>query len=160
HDKPRRFEASVGPMPGGKVLWRLRELGVGEHGAEEARKLFLDDAPIGFFAARADGAIVYMNRALRAVLGVGDDPSELRVRDIVKEEAGRALKRERRGFGVSRTRLTLKARDGMEQSAAAIAFWPNDETDDTVRTLVFFSDVEAPEEATTLRATADVDGVF
>src|SRR5262249_10927258 len=123
HDKPRRFEASVGPMPGGKVLWRLRELGGGGHRAEGARELVLDDAPIGFFAARADGAIVYMNRALRAVLGVGDDPSELRVRDIVKEEAGRALKRERRGFGVSRTRLTLKARDGMEQSAAAIAFW-------------------------------------
>ncbi len=44
-------------------------------------------APVGFFAARADGTIVYMNRSLRAVLGVGDDPSLLRVKDIVKEDA-------------------------------------------------------------------------
>ena len=69
--KAMRFEASVGPMSGGRVLWRLREVGQDQGAPDDVRRLFLDDAPIGFFAAQGDGAIVYMNRALRAVLGVG-----------------------------------------------------------------------------------------
>ena len=56
-------------------------------------------APVGFFAARADGTIIYMNRSLRAVLGVGDDPALLRVKDIIKEDPARLMRRDRRGFG-------------------------------------------------------------
>ncbi|MEZ6024013.1 MAG: ATP-binding protein [Hyphomonadaceae bacterium] len=163
--KPVRYEASVGPMPGGHVLWRLRELpsseGVGEAG-DDARHLFLDDAPIGFFAARGDGAIVYMNRALRAVLGVGDDPAQLRVKDVLKEDPARVLRRDRRGFGPSRARITLKGRDGMETQASVLTFWPTGEGDGTARTLVFFSDAEAPEAQSAAVATANLgaDGVF
>ena len=74
--KHSRYEACVGPIPGGHVLWRLRELGAAEQGTspDEGRQLFLDDSPVGFFAARADGQLIYMNRSLRAVLGLGDDP--------------------------------------------------------------------------------------
>jgi len=70
--KHARYEACVGPIPGGHVLWRLRELGAAEAGEQggDGGQLFLDDAPVGFFAARTDGTIVYMNRALRSVLGL------------------------------------------------------------------------------------------
>ena len=145
--KHTRYEASVGPMPGGHVLWRLRELGAAEAGDVEIenRQLFLDDSPVGFFAARADGTLVYMNRSLRSVLGLGDDPSLLRVKDIVKEDPSRLLRRDRRGFGASRTKVTLRGIDGHETQASAVSFWPADEVDGASRTFVFFAEAEAPE---------------
>src|SRR5689334_7903743 len=113
-------------MSGGRVLWRLRELPAasGEsEGGDDSKRLFLDDAPVGFFAARSDGAITYMNRALRAVLGVGDDPARLRVKDIIKEDAARLVRRDRRGFGPTRVAVTLRARDGVESTASTLSFW-------------------------------------
>lgn len=129
--KHARYEACVGPMPGGFVLWRLRELSAAEAGepGESGNQLFLDDAPVGFFAARGDGSIVYMNRALRAVLGLGEDPALLRVKDIVKEDPARIVRKDRRGFGPTRTRITLKGLDGQETQAAALSFWPAEDVD-------------------------------
>ncbi len=161
--KPLRYEASVGPMPGGYVLWRLRELAAGESSAasEEHRQLFLDDSPVGFFAARSDGTIVYMNRALRSVLGLGDDPTLLRVKDIIKEDASRVIRRDRRGFGATRARITLRAIDGQETQASVLSFNPAEEVDGSVRGLVFFSEAEAPEAPSAPRAEgASADGVF
>ncbi|HRP11742.1 MAG TPA: PAS domain-containing protein [Terricaulis sp.] len=162
--KPVRYEASVGAMSGGYVLWRLREisLGAGAEGDAEARTLFVDDAPVGFFAARVDGSIIYMNRALRAVLGVGDDPALLRVKDVIKEDSARVLRKDRRGFGPTRTRVTLRARDGVESQASVLSFWPAEEADGAARVLVFFSEAETPEtQPQPLRVdTAAADGVF
>lgn len=161
--KPVRYEACVSPMPGGNVLWRLREIAVTEQSAanDDARQLFLDDAPVGFFAARPDGTIVYMNRALRSVLGVGDDPAPLRVKDFVKDDPARLVRRDRRGFGPTRARITLKGRDGVETQASALSFWPLEDVDGAVRALVFFSDAEAPDNAAPVRVeTASADGVF
>jgi two-component system cell cycle sensor histidine kinase/response regulator CckA len=158
-----RYEACVGPMPGGYALWRLREVGAGEAVAAsaDARQLFLDDAPVGFFAARADGAVVYMNRALRAVLGVGDDPAQLRLKDIVREDPARLLRRDRRGFGAARAGITLRGRDGVDTRASALTFWPPDDGDGAARTFVFFSEAEAPETAPApARADTAADGVF
>jgi len=163
HGKHARFEASVGPIPGGHVLWRLRELSAGEVSPanEDGRQLFLDDSPVGFFAARADGSIIYMNRALRSVLGLGDDPALLRVKDFVKEDAGRITRRDRRGFGPSRLRLTLSGVDGQETQASALSFWPSEDVDGAVRVLVFFSEAEAPEAAPAPRGDGGhYDGVF
>ncbi len=155
--KPVRYEASVGAIANGAVLWRLREMGAAEAPAsEEGRAVFLDDAPIGFFAASHDGAIVYMNRALRAVLGVGDDPSPLRVKDIVKDDPGRLLRRDRRGFGPTRMRVTLKGRDGAETLASVLSFAPDENAEGDMRALVFFSDAEALE--TQPRAPARTEG--
>jgi two-component system cell cycle sensor histidine kinase/response regulator CckA len=160
-----RYEASVSPIPGGYVLWRLREQGVSAESASaesSGRDLFLDDAPVGFFAAYPDGSIAYMNRALRSVLGIGDDPNPLRVKDIVRDEPARLVRRDRRGFGLSRQRITLKARDGVEAAASAISFWPTEDGDGASRTFVFFTDAEAPE-STAPAARADgvaSDGVF
>jgi len=160
--RPTRYEASVGPMPGGYVLWRLREIGSGEASdSEDGKQIFLDDAPIGFFAAKSDGAIIYMNRALRSVLGLGDDPSLLRVKDFVKEDAGRLLRRDRRGFGPTRVKITLRGIDGQETHASALSFAPPQEIDGAVRALVFFSESETPEAQTAPRVSADgADGVF
>jgi two-component system cell cycle sensor histidine kinase/response regulator CckA len=160
-----RYEACVGPVPGGYVLWRLREVSVGESGSENAdpiNQLFLDDAPVGFFAARTDGAILYMNRALRAVIGIGDDPGPVRVKDIIKEDASRIVRRDRRGFGPMRMRLTLKGLDGHETQVSALSFWPAEDIDGASRTFVFFSDAEAPEAAPAPRAAgaAADDRVF
>jgi two-component system cell cycle sensor histidine kinase/response regulator CckA len=158
-----RYEACVGPMPNGHVLWRLRELGAHEQGAksDDGRQLFLDDSPVGFFAARADGSVIYMNRALRAVLGLGDDPSLMRVKDFVKEDASRLIRRDRRGFGPSRARLTLKGVDGHETQASVLSFTPADDIDGAVRALVFFADAEAPEQDVAPRTdSSHGDGVF
>jgi two-component system cell cycle sensor histidine kinase/response regulator CckA len=159
-----RYEACVGSIPGGHVLWRLRELGAAEQSesADDGRQLFLDDSPIGFFAAKSDGSIVYMNRSLRAVLGLGDDPQLLRVKDMVKEDASRLIRRDRRGFGPTRARVTLKGIDGQETQASVLSFTPLDDTDGAVRALVFFSDAEAPEAPTPARTadTSSADGVF
>ena len=160
--KHTRYEASVGPMPGGYVLWRLREV-AGAHGEADAsgddgRQLFLDDSPVGFFAARADGTIVYMNRALRSVLGLGDDPSLLRVKDFVKEDAARLLRRDRRGFGPARTRVTLRGIDGHETQASGLSFWPVEDVDGAARTFVFFADAEAPDAQAPVRTETISDG--
>lgn len=159
-----RYEACVGPMPGGHVLWRLREIGAVEATEEggEGGQLFLDDAPVGFFAARGDGSILYMNRALRAMLGVGDDPASLRVKDIVKEDPARLIRKDRRGFGPTRTRVTLKGFDGHDTPATALSFWPAEDGDGALHTFVFFSDAEAPEAALPLKmdGTVAADAVF
>ena len=164
--KHARYEACVGPIPGGHVLWRLRELGAAEAGEQggDGGQLFLDDAPVGFFAARTDGTIVYMNRALRSVLGLGEDPALLRVKDIIKEDAARVVRKDRRGFGPTRARVTLRGLDGHETQVAMLSFWGEEEGDGVSRTLVFFADAEAPEappqSAREAVAAANVDGVF
>ena len=163
----KRFEVSVAPVPGGRTLWRLRDLGiVGADSAAPAdpRRLFIDEAPMGFFAARPDGAIVYMNRTLRAVLGVGDDTTKLRLRDILKEDSARVLKRERNGFGPARAEITLKARDGVETSAVALTAWPAADGEGASRTIVFFHGKEAPSEESLGAARSapigTIDGFF
>ncbi|MFT3726248.1 MAG: ATP-binding protein [Terricaulis sp.] len=159
-----RYEASVGPMPSGHVLWRLREVsaGAGTDTTGDTHQVFLDDAPVGFFAANPDGSIVYMNRALRAVLGVGDDPAPLRVKDIARDEPSRFLRRDRRNYGPQRGRITLKSRDGVDTTASTLTFWPTVEGDGAVRTLIFFADTDVAETAATRPSTEAVaaDGMF
>lgn len=158
--KHARYEACVGPLPGGYVLWRLREIGAVEavEADGESNQLFLDDAPVGFFAARGDGSILYMNRALRAVLGIGDDPTALRVKDIVKEDAARLIRKDRRGFGPTRMQVTLKGADGHDTQAWALSFWPYEDMDSASHTFVFFSDADAPEAPARRVAKSTFDG--
>jgi two-component system cell cycle sensor histidine kinase/response regulator CckA len=142
-----RYEASVSPMPSGRILWRLRELAPAAADAEvgDARRLFIDDAPMGFLSAKPDGAIVYLNAALRAVLGLGEDAYGLKLRDIVKDDPSRLLKRERRGFGAARSQIVLRAVDGAETPAQAVTYWPNGESDGATRTFLFFGEAQAIE---------------
>ncbi|MDX2233980.1 MAG: ATP-binding protein [Hyphomonadaceae bacterium] len=133
-----RFEAVVSPAPNGRMLWRLREIAQGDAVADpDARALFVEDSPIGFFAARPDGTIVYMNRALRSALGFGDEIDPLRLRDILKDDPARVLRRDRKSNEPARTPVTLRTRDGRELPAAALSIWPGGAADGATRTFVF-----------------------
>jgi two-component system cell cycle sensor histidine kinase/response regulator CckA len=163
----KRYEASVAPMPGGRTLWRLRDLGGPSGGTDVApadpRKVFIDEAPIGFFSARPDGSILYMNQSLRAVLGVGDDMSDLKLRDIMKDDPQRFLRRDRMSFGATRAEITLRARDGMETPAVTLTSWPASDGDGGSRTIVFFHGREAPADETIgpqRIASGPIDGFF
>lgn len=161
---PTRYEISVAPMPGGRTLWRLRDLGPAqsqEKTAEGGRQLFIDEAPVGFFSAKADGTIIYVNQALRAVLGVGEQTSGLKLREIVKEDFARVLRRDRKGFAPARAMITLRSRDGMETPAIALTTWPAADTDGASRTMVFFTGQDIPTEASgAARTPASIDGFF
>jgi two-component system cell cycle sensor histidine kinase/response regulator CckA len=161
---PTRYEISVSPMPGGRTLWRLRDLGPAgtvENAPTDAKRLFIDEAPIGFFSARPDGVVLYMNQALRAVLGVGEQTSGLKLRDVIKEDFTRVLRRDRKGVAPGRMTITLKARDGVETVATALTTWPASDTDGACRTIVFFNGKDAPVDGDAqARPVTPVDGVF
>ncbi len=142
-----RYEACVAPMPGGRTLWRLRALGpapASDPTVADPRRLFIDEAPLGFFSVKPDGAIAYMNQALRAVLGVGEEAAGLRLKDIVKDDLTRLLRRDRRGFAPIASPITLRARDGMETKARLLSTWPAADPDGASRSFVLF---DAPAEA-------------
>jgi two-component system, cell cycle sensor histidine kinase and response regulator CckA len=143
-----RYEAAVTPSQGGRMLWRLRELTDVDAAADpEARALFVEDGPIGFFAARSDGAIVYMNRALRLALGYDEAGEGLRLRDILKEDPARVLRRDRKSSEPARTSVTLRTRDGRELPAAALSVWPAGAADGATRTFVFLEEEAVAQEA-------------
>jgi two-component system cell cycle sensor histidine kinase/response regulator CckA len=141
--EPSRFEASIGPMAGGRVLWRMRPLASEPNAPVDAEEPFLEDAPFGFFVTAQDGAISYMNRALRALLGVGEQVHPLRARDLLREDPSRLLRRDRRSFGAVRGQATLRARDGVETSVQTLTYWSSHAGDNASRTLVFFAGEEA-----------------
>lgn len=143
-----RYEASVAPFGADRILWRLRPMtSTAVVEGDAARALFVDDAPLGFFAARQDGSVVYVNQALRTLLGFGDETPMLRLRDFVKEDSARVLRRDRRSLGATRTDVTLRARDGAETPAVVLTYWPAADGDAACRALVFASDADALPEA-------------
>jgi two-component system cell cycle sensor histidine kinase/response regulator CckA len=157
---PVRFEASVSPAPSGRVLWRMRPIVVADATADiEARALFIEDAPMGYFAARVDGSIAYMNRALRAALGFDDDLAGLRLRDIIKEDPARVLRRDRKATDPSRTPITLRCADGHEAPASAWPVWAGGENEGGARAFVFFGSART-EEASSGTRPAAADSFF
>ncbi len=141
----------------------LRDLGPAasqEKSTGAGKELFIDEAPVGFFSAKADGTILYLNQSLRAVLGVGEQPN-LKLREIIKEDFARVLRRDRKGFAPARAAITLRARDGMEVPAIALTTWPGAETDGGSRTMVFFAGQDVPSEgAAAPRIGVPIDGFF
>src|SRR6185436_19412173 len=84
----------------------------------------------------------------------------LRVKDFVKEDSGKLLRRDRRGFGPTRVKITLRGIDGQETQASALSFVPPEEIDGAVRALVFFSENETPDAQMVRTSTEGADGVF
>jgi two-component system cell cycle sensor histidine kinase/response regulator CckA len=154
----RRFEASVSAMPGGHALWRLREIAIDARDSVEdaAAALFLEDAPIGFFACDAQGGVSYMNRALRAVLGHGEEGARLKLKDFVKEDAARLARKDRRGFGAARSHITLRARDGAHTSYSALTF-AGPSSHDGLRALVFLTGEDAAPQQAAARTPVDAN---
>lgn len=156
-----RYEVSVAPLPGGRILWRLTEQHPVGDAAPDARlrELFIDDAPMGFAAVHADGVVAYVNRAFCAALGgEPDDLIGLRLKDLTKDDPQRLLRRDRRMAPVG---FTLKHFDGREIDAKAITLSRTDEPDAPLQ-IYFDFDVQgrAPSSTPHAAASADANAFF
>lgn len=136
---PIQFEASVAPLGNSRALWRLRRVegAVPSAGSVDARALYVEDAPIGFFSARRDGRVVYINQTLRQMLGLPDGDSALRLEDIMRPEGLKLMKREVRGQASQRAEVVLRARDGVETTATLITTWSGKGADAHTRSIVY-----------------------
>ena len=83
---PVQYEASVSPLKGERVIWRLRRITGSEHvtGAADMRALYVEDAPMGFFSSGPDGTISYANAWLRESLGLSESAKNIRLDDIMR----------------------------------------------------------------------------
>ena len=135
---PVQYEASVASLGKSRALWRLRrvEAGTGS-GAVDPRALYVEDAPVGFFSARRDGRIVYINQTLRGMLGLPDDPAGLRLEDIMRPEGLKLMRREVRGASSQRAEVVMRARDGVETPAQLITTWSAKGPDALTRSIVY-----------------------
>jgi two-component system cell cycle sensor histidine kinase/response regulator CckA len=136
---PVQFEASVAPLGNSRALWRLRRVEAGSAGAGsvDSRALYIEDAPVGFFSARRDGRVVYINQTLRQMLGLPDGDNALRLEDIMRPEGLRLMKRDVRGAASQRAEVVLRARDGVETSATLITTWAGKGGDALTRSVVY-----------------------
>lgn len=137
---PVQFETSVSPLGKTRALWRLRRVeasAVGAGGSIDSRALYIEDAPVGFFSARRDGRVVYMNQTLRQMLGHPDGDAALRLEDIMRPEGLKLMKREVRGVASQRAEIVLRARDGVETTATLITTWSGRGSDALTRSVVY-----------------------
>ncbi len=134
-----QFEASVAPLGKTRSLWRLRkvEAGAAAGGSVDARALYVEDAPVGFFSARRDNRVVYINQTLRQMLGLPDGEHALRLEDIMRPEGLKLVKREVRGQSSQRAEIILRARDGVETPATLITTWAGKGSDALTRSIVY-----------------------
>jgi two-component system, cell cycle sensor histidine kinase and response regulator CckA len=122
---PAQFEASVSPLPRGRVLWRIRRI-VGQieaTGSADLKSLYVEDAPLGFCAVRPDGTITYANAFLREMLGLPETAKNIRLDDIMRPEFVKLLGRDRKSGAPGRVDIQLRARDGVEIPAQATTSW-------------------------------------
>ena len=135
-----QFEASVAPLGKTRSLWRLRKVEAAvaaAGGSVDARALYVEDAPVGFFSARRDNRIVYINQTLRQMLGLPDGEQALRLEDIMRPEGLKLVKREVRGQSSQRAEVILRARDGVETAATLITTWAGKGSDALTRSIVY-----------------------
>ncbi|MFZ4685268.1 MAG: PAS domain-containing protein, partial [Hyphomonadaceae bacterium] len=138
---PTQFEASVAPLGKTRALWRLRKIeasaAMAAGGSVDARALYVEDAPVGFFSARRDNRIVYINQTLRRMLGLSDGEHALRLEDIMRPEGLKLVKREVRGQSSQRAEVILRARDGVETAATLITTWAGKGSEALTRSIVY-----------------------
>lgn len=139
---PTQFEASVAPLGNTRALWRLRKVeasSVAASGSVDPRALYVEDAPVGFFSARRDGRVIYLNQTLRQMLGLPDGENALRLEDIMRPEGLKLMKREVRGQSSQRAEVVLRARDGVESTATLITTWSGKGADAMTRSIVYIA---------------------
>jgi two-component system, cell cycle sensor histidine kinase and response regulator CckA len=135
---PAQFEISVSPLPRGRVLWRMRRI-IGRQeatGASDLKSLYVEDAPMGFFAARPDGTITYANGWLRELLGLPETANNVRIDDIMRPEFVRMLARDKKSGAPGRADIQLRGRDGVEVPVQAITTWSGRGVDAAGRTII------------------------
>ncbi len=138
---PAQFEISVSPLPRGRVLWRLRRIaGKAEAtGATDLKSLYVEDAPMGFFAARPDGTLTYANGWLRELLGLPEGAKNIRIDDIMRPEFVKLLSRDRKSGAPGRADIQLRGRDGVEVPVQAITTWSGKGAEAAGRTILLAS---------------------
>jgi two-component system, cell cycle sensor histidine kinase and response regulator CckA len=141
---PVQYEASVAPLSRTRALWRMRRVeqmsASGAGSSVDPRALYIEDAPVGFFSARRDGRVIYVNQTLRQMLGLPEEPAGLRLDDIMRPEGLRLLKREVRGAASQRAEVVMRARDGVELPATLITTWAGKGADAVTRSVVHVAD--------------------
>ena len=135
---PAQFEVTVAPLPRGRVLWRIRRIAgqLEATGAADMKSLYVEDAPMGFFAARPDGTITYANGYLRELLGLPETAKNIRLDDIMRPEFVKLLGRDRKSGAPGRADIQLRARDGVEIPVQAITTWSGRGADANGRTIL------------------------
>ena len=135
---PAQFEVTVAPLPRGRVLWRIRRIAgqLEATGAADMKSLYVEDAPMGFFAARPDGTITYANGYLRELLGLPETAKNIRLDDIMRPEFVKLLGRDRKSGAPGRADIQLRARDGVEIPVQAITAWSGRGADANGRTIL------------------------
>ncbi|HCE23156.1 MAG TPA: hybrid sensor histidine kinase/response regulator, partial [Hyphomonas sp.] len=101
--------------------------------------LYVEDAPMGFFAARPDGTITYANGWLRDMLGLPETAKNIRIDDIMRPEFVKMLSRDRKSGVPGRVDIQLRGRDGVERPVQAITTWSGKGADATGRTIILAS---------------------
>ena len=138
---PTQFEATVSPLGATKALWRLRRMdaNAGENSAVDPRALYVEDAPVGFFSARRDGRVIYVNASMRKILGLPDQLDGLRLEDLMRPEGLKLMRRETRGGAYQRAEVVLRARNGVELPALLTTSWSGKGPDALSRSVVHLS---------------------
>ncbi|MBR9806832.1 MAG: response regulator [Alphaproteobacteria bacterium] len=138
---PAQFEITVSPLPREKVLWRIRPIAGDREatGASDLKSLYVEDAPMGFFAARPDGTITYANGWLRDMLGLPETAKNIRIDDIMRPEFVKMLARDRKSGAAGRVDIQLRGRDGVERPVQAITTWSGKGAEATGRTIILAS---------------------
>jgi two-component system cell cycle sensor histidine kinase/response regulator CckA len=139
---PTQYEAIVAPLGNTRSLWRLRKVEASAlpgSGSVDPRALYVEDAPVGFFSARRDGRVVYLNQTLRQILGLPDGENALRLEDIMRPEGLKLMKREVRGQQSQRAEVVLRPRDGVETTATLITTWSGKGAEAMTRSIVYIA---------------------
>lgn len=135
---PVQFEIGVSPLPRDRVLWRLRRIAGTEEatGAADMKALYVEDAPMGFFASRPDGTITYANSWVRELIGLPETATNVRIDDIMRPEFVKLLRRERKSGAPGRADIRIRARDGVEVPVQTLTTWSGRGADAAGRTIV------------------------
>ncbi len=135
---PHQYEVSVTPLPRGQMLWRMRRIAGNEEatGATDMKSLYVEDAPMGFFAAKPDGTITYANAWLRELIGLPDTLSGVRIDDIMRPEFVKLLRKDRKSGAPGRADIMIRGRDGVEIPVQTVTTWSGKGVEAAGRTLV------------------------
>ncbi|MAP94029.1 MAG: hybrid sensor histidine kinase/response regulator [Ponticaulis sp.] len=162
---PVQFEATVSPLSEGRTLWRVRRLaGMSMAlGATDTRALFIEEAPLGFYVARANGQVTYINAWLRNFLGLPDNFGDLKVDDILKPESLKMFRRDRRTTDPLWLDLHFRSRDGVETQMQTATTWTGKGAESVSRSMVLAPSVSkfgAKERLTAVSASRPPRGEY
>ena len=126
------------------MLWRLRRI-AGEQeatGAADLKSLYVEDAPMGFFAAKPDGTITYANNWLRELIGLPESAKGVRIDDIMRPEFVKLLRKDKKTGSAGRADIRIRGRDGVELPVQTITTWSGIGADASGRTIVIASNAQ------------------